>query len=808
MSKYNDINDEYNLLTEQPFDIIGQFIIYKSYWKWFLVSLIVCVTTAVLYMEFTLPTYELKTSILFKDDENGGGSVGMNVFKEMSILTQKNNVDNELELLNNSLIVQKVVYELGLYVSYTEINSFELVKKLGSDNHLPKYGKYKEKVLYGDECPILISMPENTLKKLTNQLKFDILIRPYGIYEFSGKYKGEKYSTTASISDSKVKLPFGEITIKRGELRPVGDMTVEVEIQNPTTAAYYYLSKLKMKLKSKSTSVVELSLTCSNVNLGKDFLKRFVETYNQDGINEQMEMANKASQLIEERLMSISKELSTVESQAENYKQAQGITDIASQSDIFNRQTTDEEQKKLEIETQLSIVSNLIDYIQNRENRSQLLPSNSGIESSGLNELIGNYNKLILERNKLSRIASSSNRAVIDLTNQIETMYSTVQSSLQNEKNNLQIAQRDLLLKYSQTNARIMAIPRQERQYSEIKRQQGVKEGLFLYLLQKKEEKYINMSTVEPNSKLIDNVRSLGPIWPNKMLLLFSSILLSLFIPALWIKIKDLLRYQIENKEELEEISIVTVLGEIPKTSQNENVLMKENNTDSFTEMIRLLRANLLFVMESKDKKVINILSSVSGEGKTFTSINLAISLALLEKKVLIIELDIRKPKLAKYLNIENKMGITLFLSGQLNQSELIKPSGIHPNLSIIIAGSVPPNPNELLAKPLLDRLIAKLGEDFDYIVIDTAPVGVVSDSFLLNRFADVNLYVIRANFTTKKDIEDATNLYKSNKITNMYFVLNNVDMDKHSYRYGNGRKYGYGYGKNNKHAYGYSSDT
>jgi len=808
MSKYSDSNDEYNLLTEQPFDIIGQFIIYKSYWKWFIISLIVCITFVTLYIEFTLPTYEVKTSILFKDDVKGSGSVEMNVFKEMSILTQKNNVDNELELLNNSLTLQKVVYELGIYASYTEVNSFEIVKKMGINNHLPKFGKYKERVLYGDECPILISMPENYLTNLTTQLEFEILIHPYGVYEFSGTYNGEKYSTTASISDNKVKLPFGDITIKRGEFRPVEDMTLEVVIQNPTNIAYNFLNQLKMKLKSKTTSVVDLSFTCSNVNLGKDFIKRFIETYNQEGINEQIEMANKTSQLIEDHLMSISKELSTVESQAENYKQAQGITDIATQSQLINKQNSDYEQLKLDIETQLAIVSDLINYIQNTSNQNQPIPSNSGIKSSSLNELMANYNKLLLERNRLSRIASSGNRAMIDLTNQIESMYSTVQSSLKNEKNNLQIAQRDLLSKYTLTNARIMAIPRQERQYSEIKRQQGVKEGLFLYLLQKKEEKYMNMSSVESNSKLVDNIRSSGPIWPNKMLLLFSSIILGLIIPASSIKIKDLLRYQIENKVELEEISIVPVLGEISKSNQGGNVLMKENNTDSFTELIRLLRANLLFVMESKDKKVINILSSVSGEGKTFTSINLAISLALLDKKVLIIELDIRKPKLAKYLNIENKTGITLYLSGQLNQNELIKPSGIHPNLSIITAGTVPPNPNELLAKPALDKLVAKLGEDFDYIVIDTAPVGLVSDSFLLNRLADVNLYVVRANFTTKKDIEDATNLYKSKKIKNMYFVLNNVDMNKHSYRYGNGRKYGYGYGKNNKHSYGYTSET
>lgn len=269
------------------------------------------------------------------------------------------------------------------------------------------------------------------------------------------------------------------------------------------------------------------------------------------------------------------------------------------------------------------------------------------------------------------------------------------------------------------------------------------------------------------------------------------------------------MRYQIENKEELEAMSTVPVLGEIPKTDQTGNVLVKENSTDSFTEMVRLLRANLLFVMDSPDKKVINMLSSVSGEGKSFVTINLAISLALLEKKVLIIELDVRKPRLADYIGIENKSGITLYLSGQINQNELIKPTGIHPNLSIITAGTIPPNPNELLAKPALDQLIDDLRRQFDYIVIDTAPIGVVSDSLLLNRLADVTLYVVRAEFTPKKDIEDATTLYKKKKIKNMYFVLNDVDLNKHTYRYGYGKKYGYGYGYGkNKHTYGYDSET
>ncbi|HNX88187.1 MAG TPA: polysaccharide biosynthesis tyrosine autokinase [Paludibacteraceae bacterium] len=809
MNKYPEKEDDYNPLTEKPVDFIGLLIKYISYWKWFILSLIICIAIAAIYLRYTLPKYEVKTSVLFKDDSKGSGSVEMNVFNDMSIITQKNNIDNILELLKNSVIIEKTVTELGLYTSYTSINTIPLIQKTGINRYFPNFGRYREKVLYGDECPVLISLPDSTLKYFTGQVVFEVLMHPYGLYEFSGTYAEKKFNIKASFSDKKVMLPFGVVNIKRGNIKLSKDMLIEVAIHQPSNVANYFLSQMKMVLASKTGSVVDLSFICSNENLGKDFIRKFIEVYNREEMNEKIEMANKTSQLIEEHLNALSSELSSVESQAEKYKQSQGITDLASQSDLFNNQTADVEQKRLEIETQLAIVSDLNNYIQNSANRDQLIPSNSGINSGNLNNLVSDYNRLILERNRLSRIASGSNQAMIDLTNQIETMYNTVQSSMQNERKNLQIARRDLLSKYNQTSARIRAIPRQERQYTEIKRQQGVREELFLYLLQKKEEKYMNMSSVVPSSKLIDNVHSLGPVSPRKNIILLSSLLIGLLIPVIGIKVRDLLRYQIENKEELEEISIVPVLGEIPRTDQSGKVLVKENNTDIFTEMVRLLRANLLFVMDNPDKKVINMLSSVSGEGKTFVTINLAISLALLDKKVLIIELDVRKPRLAEYIGIENKSGITLFLSGQINQNELIKPTDIHPNLSIITAGTIPPNPNELLAKPALDMLIDDLRHQFDYIVIDTAPIGVVSDSFLLNRLTDVTLYVVRAEFTPKKDIEDASLLYKKQKLKNMYFILNDVDLNKNTYRYGYGKKYGYGYvyGKN-KHTYGYGTKT
>jgi len=808
MNKISESEEEFNLLPEPPIDILGILIKYLFYWKWFLISLIVCIAVAAIYLKFTLPNYGIKTSVLIKDDVKGSGSVEMNVFKDMSIITQKNNVDNELELLKNSLIIEKVVRELGVYASYYQINTLKLVQKLGINNFFPNLGKYKSYVLYGDESPILVSLPDSTLKDFNNAVSFHVLVHPNGVCEFSGIYNNKEYKLKVLITDKTVKLPSGVINIRKSNMRSHEDMLLEINLENPTTVADQFLGQIKMELASKGSSVVNLSLICSNVALGKDFLQKFIEVYNREEMNEQLDMANKTSQLIEEHLNALSRELSTVESQAENYKQSQGITDLASQSEMYNAQTADAEQKRVDLETQLGIVSNLKNHIQNN-NRDQLLPSNSGIKSGGLNEMISNYNKLILDKNRLSRIASGSNQAMVDLNNKIETTYNTVQSSLQNEENNLQIARRDIMSQYYQNSARIRAVPRQERQYTEIKRQQGVKEGLFLYLLQKKEEKYMNMSSVAPSTKLIDNVRYAGPVSPRKKIILLLSLLIGLLIPVIGIKFRDLLRYQIENKEELEAISIVPVLGEIPKTDQKGNVLVKENSTDSFTEMVRLLRANLLFVMDSPDKKVINMLSSVSGEGKSFVTINLAISLALLEKKVLIIELDVRKPRLSDYIGIENKSGITLYLSGQINQSELIKPTGIHPNLSIITAGTIPPNPNELLAKPALDQLIDDLRRQFDYIVIDTAPIGVVSDSLLLNRLADVTLYVVRAEFTPKKDIEDATTLYKKKKLKNMYFVLNDVDLTKHTYRYGYGKKYGYGYGYGkNKHTYGYNSET
>ncbi len=790
--KHSNPEEEFKLLSEKSFDFIGLFIKYLSFWKWFLISLVVCISIALIYIKYTLPTYNVQTSVLFQDSRRGSGSTAAGAFDGMGLITQTSNVDNEMKMLGSALIAEKVVRELENYTSYTQLGSFL--------NIIP----YKEKVLYGNQSPIHITLSQEMLNKLQSAIKLEVLVRPNGTFEFSGKHLDKSFIIKSSLTDSIVVFPFGEIKAVKTGFIPTEDMLLEVIIQHPLSVGTRLINSVLMEVASMTTSVVTLSITTQNGQEGKDFLEHLIEVYNREMLNDQLKLADKTSEIIDGHLAQLSDELSTVDSQAEDYKQSQGITDLANQSQLYNVQSSGVEQRLLDVETQLSIVSDLYNFVQNQDPSNQLLPANSGISSASLNTMIANYNNLVLQKTKLSRVASSSNQAMIDLSNQIESMYRSVRSSLQNETKNLQIAVRDLRQQLGADRAKLRAVPRQQRIYSDITRQQGVKESLFLFLLQKKEEKYMNMATAEPNTKLIDNIRVLGIVSPNKNMSLLIAVFLGLLIPVIIIRLKELMRYQISHKGELTEMSNVPVLGEIPKTLETSKMLIKEEGNDSFTEMVRLLRANLLFIIDSVDKKVINMVSSISGEGKTFVTINLATSLALLDKKVLIIELDIRKPKFGLYLDIPNDGGMTLFLSGHQTANKLIRPSGIHPNLSMINAGPVAPNPNELLAKSKLDELIKDLREQFDFIIIDTAPVGLVSDSLMLNRIADINLYIVRADYTPKKNIVDATIIYNEEKLNNMYFILNSVDFNKRYYKYGYGKQYGYGYSLKKGFSYGY----
>lgn len=793
-SKLSNVEEEFTLLVEKPIDVMSIILKYLSYWKWFVLSAAFCIVIAVLYIFFSLTKYEIATSIVFKDDQRGGGVTELNVFKEMGVVTRRSNVDNEVEILKKSLIVESVVRELGLYVTYTEMKPILPIEVEGWKNVLSYLPHRKTAILYGDENPLVVYLSENDLNSISKPIKIDLEINQKNQLTFSGNYNKEKYQKTVPLENGMVSLPFGNLKIVKGKEIPDENMRLQLTINHPQDVADSYLDNLKIELTSKTSSVADISLVAYNVNLGRDFLEKYINSYNEKGIKDQQRLAEETSRVIESHLANLSSELSQVEDQTQDFRQSRGLTDIASQADLYNAQLASIGQKRTDVESQYSIASDLLLFVE-QISEYQLIPANSGIRSPVLNDQITNYNNLVLEKNKLARIASNSNQSMIDLNSQLKSTFNSVVSGLRNEKNNLDIQLRDINTDYSRNNAKVRAIPQQERVFSDLKRQQNIKEDLFLYLLQKKEERFMNMTTVEPNSRIIDNIRVLDAIWPNKIIILFIALVMSVILPLLGIKIRDLLRYQIDTREDLEDISSIPVLGEIPKSAQMHGLAVKEGSNDSFNEMIRLLRANVLFVTDGKENKVINMLSSISGEGKSFVLLNLGMSLALLDKKVLIVELDIRRPKLAKELNLDTDKGITLFLSGHSDKNQLVIPSGVHPNLSIIPAGAIPPNPNELLAKPVLDELISDMRDEYDYILIDTAPLGLVSDSFLLNRLADVNLYVARSGYTPKKFIEDAERHFHDKRLNKMYFILNYVDLNSANYRYGLGKKYEYGYG-------------
>jgi len=783
MNSYYETEEEDK--DEQSIDLLGLFFKYLSYWKLFLLSLAVCLVLAVLYLKTTTPVYEVTSTILLKDDKKGGGMDELSALKDLGLLDEKNNVDNELEILKTSNLTEQVVREMGLYVSYTD------------------KGTFKNNILYGKNCPIHFTLPESILDTLRKPIEFEVAIIRHDGFEFTGTFNENEFDIKAASTDTMVALPSGIVYFKRIGAVIKNSMTVGIRIQNPVEIADGLLASMTMELTSKTTSVVNIIHKTTNVQKGKDFLNKLIEVYNREDMKDQNMVAQNTDVFVEKRLETLTKELRNVETQVEDYKQKQGLTDIQSEAGLFIQKTGAYEEKRLEVETQLAIVSDMDAYIHNKENRYKLLPAGTGIQSDNLNAQIAEYNKLLLEKKRITRTASRTNQTMMDLTAQIDGMFSTVQASIRNVKRNLEITRQDLVKKDTENVGRIKAIPRQEREYTEIKRQQEIKQTLYLFLLQKKEENFLTMVVVVPKAKTIDTPRSNGsPVSPRRQLILLFAFVMGLLIPILGLYLNNLLRYHIENKEELERISIVPVLGEIAKSEQTGNIIIRENSTNRFTEMFRLLRTNLLFILGDPGQKVINVVSSIGGEGKTFICINLAMSLSLLDKKVLIIGLDVRKPKLGDYIGLENKTGITLYLSGHLDQKELIQPSGIHPNLSVIVAGPVPPNPAELMAKTALDKLIADCKVKYDFIILDTAPIGIVSDSYALNRFADVNLYVVRADYTPKKNIEDATILFKQKKLTRMYFILNAADFQKASYRYGYGKKYGYGYG--NKYGYGY----
>ena len=782
--------------SEEQINIQEILFRYLIHWPWFVVSVIVCVALAWGYLRLTTPVYNISATVLIKDEKKGGGANMSSELEKMGLngfVSSSSNIENEIEVLKSRTLAREVVSSLGLFVTYMDED------------------KFPNKELYRTS-PVLVSLTPQEADRLPQTMEIDMLLQPAGAMDVQVKVGKKEYRK--HLEKLPAVFPTDEGTVAffanndtLSSLRPESVTTerhITAYINRPFAVAKGYAGSLLITPTSKATSVVTVSLKNSNTQRGKDYIDKLLEMYNINANNDKNEVAQRTGEFIDERIDIISKELGSTERDLENFKRSAGITDLTSEAQIALTGNAEYEKKRVENQTQINLVMDLKKYLQGSE--YEVLPANVGLQDAGVAGAIDRYNEMVAERKRLLRTSTESNPAIVNLTTSIRAMRSNIQTTLDATLKGLEITKADLIREASRYSRRISDAPTQERQFVSIARQQEIKSGLYLMLLQKREENAIVLAAIVNNAKIIDEAQADStPISPKRMTIYLAALVFGIGIPVGVIYLIGLTKFKIEGRADVEKLTSLPVVGDIPLADEKMGAIaVFENQNNLMSETFRNVRTNLQFMLEN-GKNVILVTSTVSGEGKSFISANLAISLSLLGKKVVIVGLDIRKPGLNKVFNLPKKeYGITQFLTNStVNLMDLVHHSDINKNLYILPGGTVPPNPTELLARDGLEKAVEILRKNFDYVILDTAPVGMLTDTLLIGCVADLSVYVCRADYTRKTEFTLINELAENNKLPNLCIVINGLDLQKkkYGYYYGYG-KYGkyYGYGKH----YGY----
>ena len=719
--------------------------------------------------------------------------------QDFGMFSMTSNFDNEVEILKSRTLIKKVVSHLNLYINIAQKQPF------GYD--IPLY----------KDTPFDVFMTAEEADKLDENILLDLTYDTLGKLSAEVSYTQDNEKQKAQKSFDKLPailpLPIGVITISgRDSLSiPTEPIKLKVTISKPTAVAIGYSSALTIEPTSKTSTIAAVSLKNTNVQRAIDFINDLIAVYNIDTNTEKNEVAQKSADFIEERIGIINNELGTTENELAAFKQRAGLTDLSSDAQLALQESSKYEQQYAENATQINLVTYLRDYINNPDNNDEVIPANVGLSDVNLASAIEKYNNLVVERKRLLRTSSESNPAIINLNTGIEAMRHNVKTTVNSVLKGLQITRNNIDRQSRKYESRISNAPKQEQEFMTISRQQEIKATLYIMLLQKREENAITLAATANNGRIIEEPIPGGIVSPKGKLIYIIALVIGIGIPISIIYLLNLLRFRIEGHTDVEKLTTVPIIGDIPLTDAGKNgtptIAVRENDNNIMAETFRSLRTNLLFIMGDPDKKVILVTSTISGEGKTFMASNLAVSLALLGKKVILVGLDIRKPGLNKIFHLSHKeKGITQYLAAPQSTDlhALIQPSGIASNLDLLLGGPIPPNPTELLARQSLEDTISTLRKEYDYIVLDTAPIGMVTDTLILSRVADASIYVCRADYTHKTDYQLINELQEHHRLPNLCTVVNGIDMKKkkYGYYYGYG-KYGkyYGYGKK----YGYS---
>lgn len=764
---------------------------YTRFWFLFILGVIIAVVGAFVYLRYSTSYYLTSATVIIKDEKSGGDAAELAAFSDLGGFLNRfgnSKIENELAVFRSKRIIRETVETLNLNITYENIGTLKTSELYEYKPFIVRY----------------LSFNDSTKLKLAPKLYFEVISET----QYKVENEAQTIEGTYNFGD-KVVLPFGEINVT-----PVLDNAklfenyigkkVAVSYRDIDVLAFAYQKRIKVANEIKNSNVVLLSLQSPVRAKAEDFINELINQFNIDSRNDRGQVAKKTSDFIDSRLEIITRELDSIERNKEQFKSSNRLTNIEAEAQLILENSSEFEKRQFDVNTQLELANTMIEYME-KSSKNDLLPSNIGLEGEDITQSVNNYNTLILQRNKLLRTSTAKNPVVIDVNDQIEGIRSTILNSLKNTTNSLKISLRDLNYREASLNSKLSRVPKMEKIFRGIGRQQIIKEQLYLFLLQQREEASISLASTASKAKLVDKASSSRtPVSPNKSLIYLGAGLAGLLIPFLFIYGGTLLNNKVNNRRDVEKtLEETSLIGEIPKLKKGDEQLIQQSDRSILAESFRILRTNLqyLFINKLKNTHKANtvfVTSTIKGEGKTFVAFNLALTLALTGKKVALVGADIRNPKLQRYLPKEsqNKKGLTEYIvDPSLSVNDLAAKSKYNENLSIILSGVIPPNPAELLMEPRTKDFFDEIRELYDYVVVDTAPAMLVTDTIIINKLADVTLYVIRANFTEKRLLEFPQDAIDDGRLVNVAAVLNNVSLNNFGY----GNKYGYSYSDEKK---------